>query len=565
MSDTRDLNLGKALIKNNIIDEKQLNQAYEYIKKQNEAGRWTTLSQALLESAFVKETDILKILGAQYNIPFIDLVETDISKDTLKLISGRLAKEHNIIPVKRDGNQLILAMSDPFNYIALDDAKRFSGLNIHQVLAGSTDILEAIEKFYAGESTQKYSAALKEEYQNLSVNELPGISEGDISGAPVVLLVDSTIKQAFKTHASDIHIEPMETDMRVRFRIDGQLQEVMRQSLSASAAIVTRIKIMAGMDIAEKRLPQDGRIAMDIDGQSVDMRISTLPTVYGEKVEIRLLGLGKDAEYTRKSLGFIRENNALFDRLLKSPHGIILVSGPTGSGKTTTLYTALLELNKVSRNIITVEDPVEYKLEGINQVHVNQKAGLTFATGLRSILRQDPDIIMIGEIRDSETAQIAMRAAITGHLVLSTIHTNDAASAIARLMDMGIETYIAASSLVGVVAQRLVRKICPRCRSEYQPDDYEKMMFNLSDGEFLYKGKGCPACNHTGYSGRIAVHEILIVNKEIKGLISENASAEVIKDRATQLGMIPLKDGGVYLAKAGVTTAAEVISMSYSV
>jgi len=352
--------------------------------------------------------------------------------------------------------------------------------------------------------------------------------------------------------------------MRVRFRVDGELQEVMRSASVAHSAIITRIKIIGKMDIAEKRIPQDGRVEVVIEDKSVDMRLSILPTVYGEKVVIRVLG-GQSQSLSKDKLGLSPENTLLFDNIIKSPNGIILVSGPTGSGKTTTLYTVLKELNKVEANIITVEDPVEYKLEGINQVQVNTKAGLTFVSGLRSILRQDPDIIMIGEIRDAETAQIAIRASITGHLVLSTIHTNDSASSVARLVDMGIEPYLVSSSVVGVVAQRLVKKICPKCKISYRPDHAEMMMLKLNEPKMLFRGEGCSACNNTGYQGRTAIHEIMVVNKEIRELIDRKATIDQLRQMSSRFGTKTLRETCIELVLSGVTTTSELTKVTYSI
>ena len=349
-------------------------------------------------------------------------------------------------------------------------------------------------------------------------------------------MVDSIIQHAVRARASDIHIEPFEKNIRIRFRIDGELQEIMTSSKTTHSAIVTRIKIIGRMDIAEKRIPQDGRVDMNIDNKDIDLRISVLPTVYGEKIVLRLLDRSSTI-LTKTQLGFSAENIRMFDKLIQSPNGIILVTGPTGSGKTTTLYAVLQELNKIGRNIITVEDPVEYRLEGINQVQVNIKAGLTFASGLRSILRQDPDIIMIGEIRDTETAKIAVRAAITGHLVLSTMHTNDSASAVSRLVDMGIEPYLVSSSVVGVVAQRLVKKICTNCKIEYKPSHSEMDLLQLNENDVLYKGQGCSLCNNAGYKGRTAIHEILLMTRELREMVDRHDS---IMNWEPALNMAPL-------------------------
>jgi type IV pilus assembly protein PilB len=379
-----------------------------------------------------------------------------------------------------------------------------------------------------------------------------------------VRLVSSIIQQGIKLGASDIHIEPLDNSTRVRLRIDGVLQNHMNISAAAQSALITRLKILSNMNIAEHRIPQDGRIETIIDGIQVDLRLSVLPTVTGEKVVIRILG-GIGSMLHRSDLGLSGNNERIFNDILKSPHGIILVSGPTGSGKTSTLYTILSEFNKEGSNIITVEDPVEYRVPGINQVQVNNKAGLTFASGLRSILRQDPDIIMVGEIRDSETAQIAVRAAITGHLVLSTIHTNDAASTVNRLINMEVEPFLVSSGVTGIIAQRLVRKICPKCTEEYKPSKYEIEMLGLPENVKLHRGAGCNSCSHTGYKGRTAIHEIIAMTKDLRVLIDKDATSDQIRDAAIKDGTITLQESCIKLVKDGITTFDEMLRVTYSV
>ena len=385
----------------------------------------------------------------------------------------------------------------------------------------------------------------------------------DINNAPVVRLINSIINQAVKLKASDIHIEPFEKKLKVRCRVDGDLIEVMRPSKAAHAAIVTRIKILGKMDISERRKPQDGRMEKNIDGRVVDMRISVLPTVFGEKVVIRILDRSSFM-MTKEELGFTANNLSLFNKITRNPNGIILITGPTGSGKSTTLYTVLAEMNQPDKNIVTVEDPVEYSLDGVNQVQVNPKADLTFATGLRSILRQDPDIIMVGEIRDPDTVNIAIRAAITGHLVLSTIHTNDTASTITRLVNMGIDPYLIASSVVGIVAQRLVKKICNHCKVSYDIDERNAMLLGVEEGTKAYKGTGCSKCNETGTSGRTAVHEVMVVDREIRNMINEGKSIDEIKDKAVSAGMNTLKDACRELVLKGIITVDEMLKITYS-
>jgi type IV pilus assembly protein PilB len=551
--------LGEILIDSGVITAKQLEEALE-VSKRNEA----LLGETLIEIGYLDEKTLFRSLEYLYHVPYVDLNETVIDKEAVSMISEALAKKHDLIPIKKDKKVLTIAMTDPLNFYAIDDVKNASGMEPTVVLSPKKDILNAIDRYYGSEIAEKAFEDLKKEYSSFNLASLNEISASEVANAPVVRLVNSVLQHAIKSNASDIHIEPTVGNLKVRFRIDGQLQEVMSSAMTAHPAILTRIKIMGGMDIAEKRIPQDGRVETEIDGASVDLRISILPTVYGEKVVIRILG-GSAGVLSRELLGLSENNSLLFDKITKSPNGIILISGPTGSGKTTTLYTLLHEINKPDVNIITVEDPVEYKLEGINQVQVNVKAGLTFANGLRSILRQDPDIIMIGEIRDGETAQIAIRASITGHLVLSTIHTNDAASSVARLVDMGVEPYLVSSSLVGVVAQRLVRKICPRCKTPYRPSHSDMLVLKMKEPSPLYKGEGCPACNFTGYKGRMGIHEILVVSREIRDLINRGATADQICQTAIRQGTVTLRDSCSKLVLDGMTTVEELLKVTYSV
>lgn len=551
--------LGEILIEAGAITEHQLEEALMVAKE-----RGTVLGATLLELGFVEEKDLFKSLEFLFHIPYVDLNETVIDKAATCMITEALAKKHNIIPIKRESNLLTVATADPLNFYAIDDVKAASGIDVTVVISPQKDIQNAIDRYYGSEVAEKAFEDLKREYGNINLSDLTQLSASEVANAPVVRLVNSILQHALKSGASDIHIEPTITTLRVRFRIDGQLQEVMTSSMTAHSAIITRIKIMGGMDIAEKRIPQDGRVETILDGISIDLRISLLPTVYGEKVVIRILG-GSAGALDRSQLGISEKNLPLFDKITHSPNGIILVSGPTGSGKTTTLYSLLKEINKPEVNIITVEDPVEYKLEGINQVQVNVKAGLTFANGLRSILRQDPDIIMIGEIRDGETAQIAIRASITGHLVLSTIHTNDSASSVVRLVDMGVEAYLVSSSLVGVVAQRLVRNICARCKVSYRPSHSEMLLLKMKEPMPLHKGEGCPACNFTGYKGRSGIHEILVITREIRDLINRGSSTDQLQQMAIRQGTITLRESCTELVIAGVTTVEELLKVTYSV
>lgn len=551
--------LGDALIESETITPEQLEEGLAYSKQKD-----MLLGEALIELGILDERTLFKNLEFLYHIPYVDLSEIAVEKDAVSLVAESLSKKHELIPIKKEKNILTVAMADPLNFYAIDDVRNATGLEVNVVLSPKKDVLNAVDRYYGSEIAEKAFEDLKREYSNINLDSLSEISASEVANAPVVRLVNSILQHAIKSNASDIHIEPTSKDLKVRFRIDGVLQEVMSSAMTAHPAIITRIKIMGGMDIAEKRIPQDGRVETELDGGSVDLRISLLPTVYGEKVVIRILG-GSSGALTREMLGLSEANNVLFDKITKSPNGIILLSGPTGSGKTTTLYTLLSEINRPDVNIITVEDPVEYKLDGINQVQVNVKAGLTFASGLRSILRQDPDIIMIGEIRDGETAQIAIRASITGHLVLSTIHTNDAASSVVRLVDMGVEPYLVSSSLVGVVAQRLVRKICPRCKTSYRPSHSDMLLLKMKEPTPLYKGEGCPTCNFTGYKGRMGIHEILVVTREIRDLVNRGATTDQIAQTAIRQGTVTLRESCTNLVLNGMTTTEELLKVTYSV
>ncbi len=516
--------LGELLVEVGLITEEQLKHAMEIQSKTGEK-----LGKVLIKQGYVTEEQILEALEFQLGIPHVDLQKYYIDPDVAKLIPEAVAKRYIIIPIKKDEDGILVAMADPLNIFAIDDVKIITKQNVKPLIASESSILKAIDRIYGREQAEKAVQDFKKEFQSETASELPNEILEEVQNAPAVRLVNSIIEQAIKSRASDIHIEPTEKDLRIRFRIDGQLTEAMRTIKSTHGPVVTRVKIMANMNIAERRLPQDGRFEFVSGGRNIDVRVSSLPTVFGEKLVLRLLDK-ENFIMTKEQLGFEEEDLMLFDKLIKRPNGIVLLTGPTGSGKTTTLYAMLKELNKPNINIITVEDPVEYSIEGINQVQVNEKAGLTFATALRSILRQDPDVIMIGEIRDTETAEIAIRSAITGHLVLSTLHTNDAAGAITRLIDMGIEPYLVSSAVVGVIAQRLARRICDNCKTSYKASDREKQLVGIEeDKDFtLYKGRGCAVCNKTGYRGRIPIYEIMTVTSDIKELINKKASSSRI-------------------------------------
>lgn len=558
MKTQKNRRLGDLLVETGIITQDQLKNALEIQKDTNKK-----IGEVLVEEGLLDEKQITEVLEFQLGIPHMDLEKTYIPPELPRVISEKLARRHVLIPVKQSGNTLTVAMEDPLNIFAVDDVKIATNMQVEPVIATRDDILTAIGLYYEKESAEKALEEFDEAYDSDFFNEFDEETLANVENAPVVKLLNSIIKQAIKMKASDIHIEPLERVLRVRFRVDGDLQEIMRPQKTSHSAVVTRIKIMGKMNIAEKRVPQDGRVEMEMDGHEIDMRIAIMPTVYGEKVVIRLLDRST-VLMTKNELGFSDNNMATFEQIIQHPHGIILVTGPTGSGKTTTLYTVLQELNKIDRNIITVEDPVEYRINGINQTQVNVKAGLTFASGLRSILRQDPDIIMIGEIRDQETAQIAVRAAITGHLVLSTLHTNDTLATVSRLMDMGIEPYLITSSVVGIMAQRLVKKICTSCKHPYEPTFKEKRILGLENGHTIYKGEGCNACNHTGYKGRTGIHEILPMYDHIKTLIDEGKPMEVIKHKALESGMITLRESARQLVLDGTTTVEELMKLTYA-
>lgn len=555
------LRLGDILVKSNIITEDQLIKA---LILQKDSGQ--KLGAVLMSQNWLSEEQLFKVLEQQYDIPYLDLNTIYIDPKIPKLISESLARKHNAIPVGIEKNILKVAMSDPLDIIARDDIRIITGLEINPVISPTLDISRAINRYYDSSETAERAV---EEYRSQGGlrEEEQAEEDADVTNAPMVRLVNTVISQAVRSKASDIHIEPFERNVRIRYRVDGDLREVMTPEKSTHSAIVTRVKIMGKMNISEKRLPQDGRVETNIEGLPIDMRISILPTVYGEKVVIRLLD--RSALVMRKEdLGFTHHNLKRLETIMKVPEGIILVAGPTGSGKTTTLYSILKELNRVDKNIITVEDPVEYRLDGINQVQVNNKAGLTFASGLKSILRQqDPDIIMVGEIRDVETAEIAVRAAITGHVVLSTIHTNDTVSTISRLEDMGIPNYILASAIVGIVAQRLVKKNCQKCKQPHEANIEDLKILGLSEHEeiILYKGAGCNACNNTGYLGRTAIHEVLIMDKKVKNMISSHQSIDAIRTVAKEKGLITLGETSRELVKLGVTSIEEMIRMTFNV
>lgn len=556
---TLNLELGELLLYYGKITKQQLNSALEKQKDTN-----SKIGEVLVNEGYVTNNDIIEVLEFQLEIPHVDLNKFVINQSAVLLIPENIARRHELIAIDIKENCLVVAMSDPLNIFAIDDLKFYTDYEIQPVISIRNSIIDSIDRYYRKKSTENVIKEITNSYNLNNSEEYDDKELFEVANAPVVKLINSIIQQAVDMRASDIHFEPLSDDLRIRFRIDGDLQEIMRLSKKSLSALVTRIKIIGKMDIAEKRIPQDGRVETIIDNKEIDMRISTIPTVYGEKMVLRLLDRS-NFMYTKSELGFTDKNLRLFNKILGQPYGMLLVAGPTGSGKTTTLYAALKELNKVKRNIITIEDPVEYKIKGINQVQINPKAGLTFANGLRSILRQDPDVIMVGEIRDFETAEIAIRSAITGHLVLSTLHTNDSPSSIIRLIDMGIEPYLVSSALIGVISQRLIKKLCSKCKIPYKASCSEKLLLGIDPKEkiTLYKPKGCNKCNN-GYIGRKAIHEVMIVNEKLRKLISEGKNIDEIRKSANDSGMSTLMDNSIALALQGVSSLEEVLKASFT-
>jgi type IV pilus assembly protein PilB len=549
--------LGDLLLENNLITQPQLEKALDIQKKNG-----TRLGKVLSDLNYISENSMIEVLEFQLGIPHIDLSNMCVIPAAAALIPVTLAERHQVIPVKISGNKLTLAMVDPTNFYAIDDIRMASGFDVEPVIATEKDVLRAIRECYGVQDLVE-KAVNKMRPEDLSLTAELQTAED----APIIGLVNSFLSQAIKDIASDIHIEPQDKTLRVRFRIDGLLREVGSFPRDIHPAIVARIKIISEMDIAEKRVPQDGRIKIKEAGRDVDVRVSTLPTIMGEKVVMRLLDQNAVILDINK-LGFSTENLKKYRNFYSQSYGMVLVTGPTGSGKTTTLYSTLSKVNSPNENIITLEDPVEYRLAGINQVQINPKAGLTFASGLRSVLRQDPNIVLVGEIRDSETADIAIRAALTGHLVFSTLHTNDAAGTITRLLDMDVEPFLVASSVLGVVAQRLVRTICPDCKENYTPppDSLERLFLGVEPNSpmTLYRGVGCSHCNHTGYRGRMAIHEVMPITSQIREAINRKASSDEISNIAITQGMSTMCQDGIQKALTGLTDIREVMRVAYA-
>ncbi len=549
--------LGEILVEEGLITAEQLERA---LLEQSRTDQ--LLGRILIDLKMVKESDLMAALAKQIGFRFVDLNEFTIDGSASGLIPEQVARRYRALPIGYEDSRLLVAMADPANLFALDDIRTITGMDLQPVVATAADIEAAIRKYSrVDESVQKMaseaSTAAEEEIADLE-RAATSLEEG-----PIVKMVNLLISQAIADRASDIHIEPMEREVRIRYRIDGVLSEVMRSPKNIQAGLISRLKVMADINIAERRVPQDGRIGLTVGGKSIDLRLATLPTVYGEKVVIRILD--KSSVLLKlEELGFLDQSFKRYQEAYTKPYGAILVTGPTGSGKSTTLYATLNIVNKADRNIITVEDPVEYRLPGVNQMQMNVRAGLTFASALRSILRADPDVVLVGEIRDHETALIAIEAALTGHLVLSTLHTNDAPSSLPRLVEMGVETYLVASAIDCVVAQRLARKLCPKCREGYRPNQSELEQagfpeFMWDDVKELFRPVGCTACSKTGFRGRLGMYEVMNMSEEIERLVVERAPSEEIRRSARRDGMITLREDGLEKVRLGITSVEEVL------
>lgn len=562
MQPLRKERLGDMLVSAGLLTEKQLEWALEQQKT-----NYRRLGEILLDAELVTDDDVAEARALQLDMPHVLLGESAIPPEVASTIPESVARVYGLVPVSVSNDKVAVAMSNPMDVEAIDAVQRMTRKRVEPLLASDSRIQSSIEQLYGSLGGADITASIQEAVGDVEYEALESDSHDDVdevrrqSGqAPVIKTVNLMLQEAVKQHASDIHLEPRANGVELRYRIDGALQHVRNLPKQIQLAVTSRVKIMADMDIAEKRRPQDGRIKMRVSNKNVDLRISTLPVQYGERVVIRILDKGGQ-QFDVAKLGFSEDERKQFETLILRPHGIILVTGPTGSGKTTTLYSALSHIKSVETNIMTCEDPIEYELDGINQSAVNVKAGLTFAAQLRSILRQDPDVILVGEIRDSETAEVAFQAAMTGHLVFSTLHCNDAPSAITRLVDMGVEPYLIGSSVIGVLAQRLVRNLCPRCKTAYRPGLEELAALGLQDREGdaeFYAANGCGACNGRGYSGRMAVFELMMVNEAIRRITIQNPTADQVRDLALAAGMKTMKQHAAEKILAGLTTVDEV-------
>lgn len=550
-------NIGQELVDAGLVSGDQL-----AVAKETQKNLGGNLGHILIKKGFVTEEQILEFLSQRMNVPFVSLKDYSVDPEVVKFVPMSLAKKYHFVPLFRVEDTLTLAMADPLDVFAIDELKAALKVSIQPLLASAAEIDRLIEENYRMLEVSEEIAddVVVVQYGTESTEDIADRLKEMASGAKVVAEVNKIIRGAFKERASDIHIEPFDNTVKVRNRVDGLLEERMILPKQMHLPIITRIKIMADMDIAERRVPQDGRVRLKVYGTLIDMRVSTYPTMHGEKVVIRLLM--KEQVLGLESLGFKEEERRVFEDIISRPHGIFLVSGPTGSGKTTTLYAALQRINSQDRNIVSIEDPIENEIVNVNQAQVNTKAGMTFASALRSILRQDPDVIMVGEIRDGETADISVRAAITGHLVFSTIHTNTAMGAVTRLVDLGVLPFMVSSALVGVMSQRLVRKICPKCRAESEPDEIKIAALGLPPKTKTFKGRGCKSCRMSGYSGRLGLYEIVEINSELRKLIATGASEDVLIAEARKEGVIDLREQGRHRVIDGATTIDEILRVT---
>ncbi len=554
--------IGQYLVEKGLITEQQLQEVLA--KQKEEKGKM--FGDVILEMKYVTDVDFAKTLAERLNVQYVDLDSTDLNADVVRRIPEATARKYNVIAVNKIGKRMMVATNDPINFYVFEDLRVITGCNITALLATKAAINRAIGKMYSeGEVNKVADEATKEKEEDINLDEID-LSSDRVDNAPIVKLATAIVENAYRQDCTDIHIEPFKNQTKIRIRVNSDLVEMMTLSSALHTSLITRFKILSGMNIAEKRVPQDGRMSQVIDGTTVDLRVSNLPMVYGEKVVLRILA-GDSSVRRIQDLGMTTYNYERFVSCLKVPQGVVLVTGPTGSGKSTTLYAALGEIAKPNLNVITVEDPVEKKIDNINQCQINEKAGMTFAAALRSILRQDPDIIMIGEMRDTETAEIGIRAAITGHLVLSTLHTNDASSTVTRLVDMGVDAYMVATSLIGVVAQRLTKVVCTECRKPRMSnrDDNELMEIDLDTPVQIYDPVGCPKCKNTGYTGRTAIHEILLATPKMKEIIAAGAKSEQIQELAREEGCRLLRDNVSELVRQGKTTMEELVRVTYAV
>jgi len=570
--------IGEIFLRKGLITPDQLKQA---IERQKLLKRQETLGDVLVSMGLISDKDRVICLGEQWGVPYIELNDLEVDSSVIKLVPQSVARKLKVVPIAKKNGKLTLAMKNPLDIFAIDEVRMIAGMEVEPAIALEEDILNAITRLYQAELnvSEQVSDVIKEfETEEINITSAGDYNEDDddisiehlrelSEEAPVIKLANLIITRAVTEGASDIHIEPARDCVRVRFRIDGIMHEIMQIPKKVQPSLISRFKIMAEMDIATKRSPQDGRISAVIEGKPYDFRVSTLPSVFGEKVVLRILDKSAISIGLNK-LGLLPETLEKFESLIARTYGIILVTGPTGSGKSTTLYSVLSKLNSGEKNILTIEDPVEYELPGLTQVQINPRAGLTFAAGLRTMLRQDPDIIMVGEIRDAETATIATEAALTGHLVLSTLHTNDAPGALTRLIDMGIEPFLIASSVIGVMAQRLVRVVCPKCKEQYQPprDALKRLGIEVEgDGKItFYRGRGCDYCRGNGYRGRVGVYELMLMNDQIRDLVLRKASAHVIKEAAIESGMKTLREDAIAKILLGQTTLEECLRVIYA-